>query len=210
MERRLSSRRLGPASFRAPGHGDVKQRLSRGTLRPRRAPTRGAPTPPTQKVTLGGRAWPRRIRSRFDGRGTARSRDRYRMANRDFPVVHQDFLHQRAEHFLALPDPQRPGTSPQPFPETLQRLGDPQVPLPVLGGALDRFQFRLHHPHPTPERRHPPAQLLQFDQFLLVRRHQPGPHSLQPLPLPSQLRHPPPSRIRPASRLQPTLQLGLQ
>ena len=44
LERRRPRRRLGPASFRAPGHGDVEQRLSRGTMRPRRAPTRGAPT----------------------------------------------------------------------------------------------------------------------------------------------------------------------
>ena len=56
VERRLSSRRPGSASggvFQAPtgtgvlpgaGNGDVERRLSRGTMRPRRAPTRGAPT----------------------------------------------------------------------------------------------------------------------------------------------------------------------
>ena len=48
VERRLSSRRLGSASFRAPGmatwSGGVAWRHSWGTMRPRRAPTRGAPT----------------------------------------------------------------------------------------------------------------------------------------------------------------------
>ena len=120
------------------------------------------------------------------------------MANRDLPVVHQHFLHQRAYYLLTLPDAQRLGTGPQPFPETLQRLGDPQVPLPLLGGALDRDQFGLHRPDPTLQGPHPPTQLVQPDQFLLVRRHQSGTHSFQQLLLPSQFRHPPPSRIRPA------------
>ncbi len=61
VERRLSSRRLGSASGAASGaasssaptgtgvlpgagNGDVERRLSRGTMLPRRAPTRGAPT----------------------------------------------------------------------------------------------------------------------------------------------------------------------
>ena len=59
-------------------------------------PQGGPLTPPTQKATLGKRARLRRIRSQFAGRGTARFRHRYRMANRDLPVVHQDFLHQCA------------------------------------------------------------------------------------------------------------------
>ena len=63
----------------------------------RKGTPQGAPlTPPTQKATLGKRARLRRIRSQFAGRGTARFRHRYRMANRDLPVVHQDFLHQCA------------------------------------------------------------------------------------------------------------------
>ena len=57
VERRLSSRRLGSASGAASssaptgtgvlpgaGNGDMERRHSRGTMRPRRAPTRGAPT----------------------------------------------------------------------------------------------------------------------------------------------------------------------
>ncbi len=44
LERRRPRRRLGPASFRAPGVATWSGDSTGGTMRPRRAPTRGAPT----------------------------------------------------------------------------------------------------------------------------------------------------------------------
>ena len=51
LERRLSRRRLGSASFRAPG---VATDSAARTMRPRRAPTRGAPTIIGELVRQGG------------------------------------------------------------------------------------------------------------------------------------------------------------
>jgi hypothetical protein len=87
--------------------------------------------------------------------------------------IYADFSDEQADDLLPLGEIERVGASAKLGAEVGQRFAQPEVAGLVGRGRLDGFALGLDGALLRPQRRHPRAEVLERDQFLLIGGHEP-------------------------------------
>jgi len=95
------------------------------------------------------------------------------MANDDRVVADQNLLYQQADDPLTFENVECFGRGAQATEERRQCLCQAQIGGAILLLRSDRLQFGMHGPFPLAQLRQPASQLVQRQQILLIRGHQP-------------------------------------
>ena len=90
------------------------------------------------------------------------------MANGDFFFADQHLLHEEPDDTLPFGNVQGFGGRTQPRQKAGQRLGEPEIGLPILRTIDDGLQFAMQSPLLTTEFGRSVAQLVDCDQLLLI------------------------------------------